>query len=130
VEVVPLLGVPLVATPLLGVPLLVVPLLVVPLEPLPLAVPLLGGEPQGPHTPLVEPRGTEHDVPGQQSADVVQAPHALTHVAVKQMKGGDAPATGLGTQGTAPQQSALEAHAPPDFTQVAGEQRGTPTLSW
>jgi hypothetical protein len=46
------------------------------------------------------------------------------------MNGGVAPAAGLGTQGTPPQQSALVAQAPPIFTQTPGEQRGTPTLSW
>jgi hypothetical protein len=59
---------------------------VVPLEGMPLVVPLgmplLGGGPQGLQTPLVDPSGTEHVVPGQQSALVVHPPHALTQAAV------------------------------------------------
>jgi hypothetical protein len=46
------------------------------------------------------------------------------------MKAGVAPATGLGTHGTPPQQSALVAQARPIATHIAGEHLGTPTLSW
>jgi hypothetical protein len=42
---------------------------------------------------------------------------------------GGVPPLGFGMQGTPLQQSALEAQEPPGFTHVAGEQRGTPTLS-
>ena len=98
---------PVVATPLL-VPL-VAPLLVPLAEPL--LVPLVGMTPHGPHIPRVLPAGTAHEEPGQQSAVVEQVPHAFTHWALKHTSGGVAPAVGLGTQGTPPQQSALEAHA-------------------
>ena len=119
----PLLGLPLPGVPL-AVPLLGLPLLA------PLVEPLDGGvPPHGPHMPWVPPAGKMHDEPRQQSAVVVHGPHALTHVSVKQTKGGIPPATALGTQGTPPQQSALDAHAWPLGTHVAGEQRGTPTLS-
>jgi hypothetical protein len=53
---------------------------------------------------------TMHDSPAQQSALMVQPPHTGTHAAVLQMK--DDPASpGFGTQGTPPQQSALDAQA-------------------
>jgi hypothetical protein len=92
--------------PLLGLPL-VVPLLV------PLVEPLEGGvpPPHGPHMPCVPPAGKMQDEPRQQSAVVVHGPHALTQRLLKQTKRGVAPATGLGTHGTPPQQSALEAQA-------------------
>ena len=35
--------------------------------------------PHGPHIPRVLPGATVHDDPGQQSALLVQAPHAATH---------------------------------------------------
>jgi hypothetical protein len=97
--------------PLLGLPL------VVPLPGLPLVVPLLepleGGvvPPHGPHMPCVPPAGKMHDEPRQQSAVVVHGPHAFTQRSLKQTNRGVAPATGLGTHGTPPQQSALEAQA-------------------
>jgi hypothetical protein len=46
------------------------------------------------------------------------------------MNGGFPPGVGLGTQGTLLQQLALDEHAPPAWTHVAGEQRGTPSESW
>jgi hypothetical protein len=73
--------------------------------------------------------------PAQQSALTVQAPQADTQVVEEQTNLGtpaSAPASaaaGLGTQGTSLQQSALERHAAPAFTQVEFVQRGTPTLS-
>jgi hypothetical protein len=88
---------------------LVAPLLVPLAEPL--LVPLVGMTPHGPHIPRELPAGTAHEEPGQQSAVVEQVPHAFTHWALKHTRGGVAPAVGLGTQGTPPQQSALEAHA-------------------
>jgi len=103
---VPLLGGLPLDVPLPGLPL-VVPLLV------PLLEPLEGGvvPPHGPHMPCVPPAGKMQDEPRQQSAVVVHGPHALTQRSLKQTKRGFAPATGLGTQGTPPQQSALEAQA-------------------
>jgi hypothetical protein len=67
-----------------------------------------------------------HDVPGQQSAEVVQALHAGTQAEPAQTNG--APLPLFGTQGSPPQQLALEAQACPAPTQ-APAQRGTPTLS-
>jgi hypothetical protein len=52
-----------------------------------------------------------HDVPGQQSALVVQVPHAATHWVPEHTYGGVPPSTELGTQGMPPQQLALDAHA-------------------
>jgi hypothetical protein len=98
-------------------------LLVVPPELLLLLLP-----PHGPQTPAVEPGAMMHELPGQQSALLVQAPHAATHDVDPQMNGG-VPA-GLGTHGMWLQQLALEAHEPPGLTHTAGEHRGTPTLSW
>jgi hypothetical protein len=66
--------------------------------------------------------------PGQQSALVLQPPHAGTHWFVKHTKGGPDP-LGLGTHGMPLQQSALEAHEPPGLTHWASLQRGTPRLS-
>jgi hypothetical protein len=75
----------------------------------------------------VLPGLTAQDVPGQQSALLVQLPQLGTHAAAKQVYPG-VPA-GLGTQGAPLQQSALEAHAPPAFTHCPNAQRGTPRLS-
>jgi hypothetical protein len=83
--------------------------------------------PQGPHTPLVDPGATEHDVPGQQSALVVHEPQAATHCCPAHTKGAPVPVV-FGTQGRPPQQLALDAHAWPAPTH-APVQRGTPTLS-
>jgi hypothetical protein len=85
--------------------------------------------PQGPQTPVALPGASTQAVPGQQSALLVHPPHAATQAFAEQTKGGIPPATGLGTQGAVLQQSALEAQAPPGFTHIAGEHRGTPTLS-
>ena len=76
------------------------------------------------------PCATTQDEPGQQSALFVHALHAGTHCVPAQTNGGVPPATGLGTHGAPLQQLALEAQAPPALTHCAGEQRGTPTLSW
>jgi hypothetical protein len=56
---------------------------IVPLdELLPLEAPLEPtGLPHGPQIPCVLPDGWMHEVPGQQSADVVQAPQLATHCA-------------------------------------------------
>jgi hypothetical protein len=83
--------------------------------------------PHGPHTPCVLPVGTSHAVPGQQSALFVHAPHAEMHDVPEQTYGGLP--LGLGTHGAPLQQSALDAHELPAFTQLRNEQRGTPTLS-
>jgi hypothetical protein len=103
---------------------------VLPLE-LPLDEPLLELlPPQGPQTPRALPGGRTHEVPGQQSALLVQPPHAGMHWLPEQTYGAPpSPGLGLGTHGMPPQQFALEAHALPASTQ-APEQRGTPTLSW
>jgi hypothetical protein len=99
-----------------------------PLE-LPLELPLDELDvPHGPQIPCVLPGGRTHDVPGQQSALLVQPPHAGMHTLPEQTYGGIPPATGLGTQGMPPQQFALDAHALPASTHPP-EQRGTPTLS-
>jgi hypothetical protein len=82
--------------------------------------------PHGPQIPCVLPGGRTHDVPGQQSALLVQPPHAGMHCMPEHTYGGIPP--GLGTQGNPPQQFALDAHAAPASTH-APEQRGTPTLS-
>ena len=73
------------------------------------------------------PWGTSHADPGQQSALLVQAPHAGTQLFGEHTYGGEPP--GLGTQGTPLQQSALEAHELPAPTHWRSAQRGTPTLS-
>jgi hypothetical protein len=91
-----------------------------------------GGLPlQGPHLPTALPGFIAQDEPGQQSALLVQAPHVGTQLAVSQMNRGvpASPGFGLGMHGRWLQQLALEAHPPPAGTQVAGAQRGTPTLS-
>jgi hypothetical protein len=69
-------------------------------------------------------------VPEQQSAVSVHCPHAGMQLIPEQTNGGVPPSTGLGTQGAVLQQLALLAQAPPASTHWAGEQRGTPTLSW
>ena len=66
--------------------------------------------PEGPHVPFVEPGGTTHGEPVQQSEVVVHAPPAFTHGVAPHTNGG-VPA-GFGTHGLL-QQSALEAHAVP-----------------
>jgi hypothetical protein len=84
---------------------------------------------------LDDPCATLQLSPGQQSALTVQAPHAGTQLDEEQTKRAmpeSAPAStaaGLGTQGTALQQSALETHACPAPTQVESVQRGTPSMS-
>jgi hypothetical protein len=76
-----------------------------------------------------------HEVPGQQSALLVQPPHAATHVVAPHTNEGEPPSGfGFGTHGaltppSGPQQSALDAQPPPAFTHCAGAHRGTPTLS-
>jgi hypothetical protein len=70
-----------------------------------------------------------HDVPAQQSALSVHCPHAAMHAVPEHTKGGEPPATGLGTHGTPPQQLALDAHEAPAATHCAPAQRGTPMLS-
>jgi hypothetical protein len=85
------------------------------------------GPPQGPHTPLVDPGGSAHDVPGQQSAFVVQAPQAAMHCVPAQTNGAPEPLV-FGTQGKPLQQLALDAQDWPAPTH-APAQRGTPTLS-
>lgn len=95
-----------------------------------MAVPpsLVAEPPQGPQTPCALPGGAEHEVPGQQSADVVQAPQAPMHIEPAHTYG--APASlWLGTHGSPPQQFALEAQAWPAPTHAPAH-RGTPTLSW
>jgi hypothetical protein len=83
---------------------------------------------QGPQTPGVPGIDATHDVPGQQSASLVQPPQADTHAAPEHTK--VAPASPApGTHGAPLQQLALDAHAPPAETHCAGAQRGTPTLS-
>jgi hypothetical protein len=85
--------------------------------------------------PLVDPRAMTQLSPAQQSALTVQPPHAATHVVAEQTKRGTPESTpasaaaGLGTHGSALQQSALETHASPAFTHAESVQRGTPTLS-
>jgi hypothetical protein len=86
-----------------------------------------GELPHGPQIPRELPADRVHDVPGQQSADVVQAPQLPMHIEPAQTKGG--PASGApGTQGRPPQQLALDAHAWPAPTHVPAH-LGTPTLS-
>jgi hypothetical protein len=75
--VVPLL-VPVVVPVL--VPLLV-PVVVVP----PLLVPVVVPPPQGPQMPWTLPGCTSQEVPGQQSALLVQAPQALMQAAMLQL---------------------------------------------
>jgi hypothetical protein len=79
--------------------------------------------------PWVLPGATTHDVPLQQSALSVQAPHALMHDMPEHTYGGVPPSTGFGTQGIPLQQFALEAHDPPTLTHWAPAHRGTPMLS-
>jgi hypothetical protein len=106
-----------------------------PVVPLELPLPASGGggglPPHGPQIPAALPACVTQDVPGQQSALLVQPPHAGTHTADPQTKRGvpASPGFGLGTQGKWLQQLALDAHPPPAGTQVAGAHRGTPTLS-
>jgi hypothetical protein len=71
-----------------------------------------------------------HEVPGQQSALLVQPPHAGTHAVLPQTNRGVPPSEAeFGTHGTPPQQLALDAQPPPASTHAEGAQRGTPTLS-
>jgi hypothetical protein len=77
--------------------------------------------------PWVLPCGTSHDVPGQQSALLVQPPHAWTQIDGEHVNGGLP--LGLGTQGAPLQQSALDAHELPAPRHCAPVHRGTPTLS-
>jgi hypothetical protein len=79
--------------------------------------------------PWVLPGATTHDVPLQQSALSVQAPHALMHDMPEHTYGGVPPSTGFGTHGIPLQQFALEAHDPPGLTHWAAAHRGTPMLS-
>jgi hypothetical protein len=81
--------------------------------------------------PALLPGATTHEVPGQQSAVVVHGPQPETHC-VPWQTSGEPPSAALrlGTQGRPLQQLALEAHAWPAPTHVAGAHRGTPTLSW
>jgi hypothetical protein len=66
----------------------------------------------GPHVPFVEPGGTLHKLPEQQSDVVVHPPATGTHfVAVDPQTSGGVP-DGFGTHGR-PQQSALDAHCLP-----------------
>ena len=111
------------------VPPAVPPLLAAPLAvPVPLLdPPVVDPPPHGPQIPCVLPAGMEHDVPGQQSAVVLQAPHDGTHALPKQAKGGLPP--GLGTHGAPLQQSALDAQDAPASTHCEKAHRGTPTLS-
>ena len=68
--------------------------------------------------------------PAQQSALIVQAPHAGTQACPLHTNcGPPEPAPGLGTQGARLQQSALDRHCRPAPTQLDPVQRGTPTLS-
>ena len=85
--------------------------------------------PHGPQMPWVLPGATTHDVPAQQSALSVQAPHAEMHAVPEHTNSGVPPSTGFGTQGIPLQQLALVAHAPPTSTHWAAAQRGTPMLS-
>jgi len=78
----------------------------------------------------VPPGATAHEDPGQQSAVIVHAPHAATHWVALHTSCGVPPSTGLGTHGAPLQQSAPDEHAPAAATHCAGEQRGTPRLSW
>jgi hypothetical protein len=70
-----------------------------------------------------------HDEPGQQSALLVQLPHAGTHWVALHTNLGVPPSAGLGTHGEPLQQLALDAQPLPGMTHTAGEHRGTPTLS-
>lgn len=65
--------------------------------------------------PIVEPGGMLHRPPAQQSAVVVQVPLVGTHAIVPQCRW----PVPSGTQGVPLQQSAAEAHAPPEGTQAA-----------
>jgi hypothetical protein len=69
-----------------------------------------------------------HELPGQQSASLVHAPHAAMHCVPLQTKVGVPPA-GFGTQGAPLQQSALDAQPAPAIRHCASAHRGTPTLS-
>jgi hypothetical protein len=79
--------------------------------------------------PWALPGATMHEVPGQQSALLVQALHAAWHAVPLQMNAGVPPSAGFGTQFAPLQQLALDAHAAPVAAHVPGAQRGTPTLS-
>ncbi len=92
-------------------------------------MPPSGGGLQGPQIPLVEPMATMHDSPAQQSALMVQPPHAGTHAPPVRQTNGPPASPGFGTQGSPPQQSALEEHACPAPTQLTPVQRGTPMRS-
>src|ERR1700722_18726704 len=83
--------------------------------------------PQGPHVPCVLPSDISHEVPGQQSALLVQPPQAETQIVGEHTYGGVP--LGFGTHGTPLQQSALDAHEAPAPTHCRFAQRGTPTLS-
>jgi hypothetical protein len=63
--------------------------------------------------PCVAPAPIAHDVPGQQSALLVHAPHAAMQLLPAHTYVGAPPTTGFGTHGTPPQQFALEAQALP-----------------
>ncbi|HKB47971.1 MAG TPA: hypothetical protein VKC57_09760, partial [Ktedonobacterales bacterium] len=86
---------------------------------------------QGPQMPAALPACATQDEPGQQSALLVQPPHAGTQVVLPQTNRGvpASPGFGLGMHGKWLQQLALDAHPAPAGAQVAGAQRGTPTLS-
>jgi hypothetical protein len=77
--------------------------------------------------PRALPVGMMHELPGQQSALLVQPPHTGMHTVAAHTSGGVP--LGFGTHGMPLQQSALEAQAPPGLLHVASEHRGTPTLS-
>jgi hypothetical protein len=87
--------------------------------------PSAGGGFATPHVPFVEPVGTLHGSPEQQSASIVHSPLVFTHV----------PSHTLFTQGL-PQQSALVAHFEPGGTTMpslqtkfTARQRGMPSAS-
>jgi hypothetical protein len=75
----------------------------------------------------VLPSDISHEVPGQQSALLVQPPQAETQIVGEHTYGGVP--LGFGTHGTPLQQSALDAHEAPAPTHCRFAQRGTPTLS-
>ena len=77
--------------------------------------------------PCVLPSDISHEVPGQQSALLVQPPQAETQIVGEHTYGGVP--LGFGTHGTPLQQSALDAHEAPAPTHCRFAQRGTPTLS-
>ena len=85
-----------------------------------------GGGSGGAHVPFVDPTGTWHVPPGQQSASVVHGPLTGMHVSQLHLS---APVES-GTHGFPPQQSSESAHAPPQAMHpVASWQRGTPSGS-